>query len=80
MKLSRHPSRGAGRDLHIIKLQHCTAREAEEGGTLAMVGSFSLCFAHLGNDPPPDDDITPQHLAAPSSISPEKVPHKKQQP
>ena len=26
-----------------------------------MVGSFSLCFAHLGNDTPPDDDITPHH-------------------
>ena len=30
-------------------------------GTSAMVGSFSLCFAHLGNDTPPDDDITPHH-------------------
>ena len=28
-------------------------------GTSAMVGSFLLCFAHLGNDTPPDDDITP---------------------
>ena len=53
-------TRAGERGATCISLYYATALLGRRRrGTLAMVGSFSLCFAHLGNDPPPDDDITP---------------------
>ena len=53
MKLSRHPSRGAGRDLHIIT-QEAEAGDISDGGKFLTV----FCTPRY-NDTPPDDDITP---------------------
>ena len=53
MKLSRHPSRWAGRDLHIIT-QEAEAGDISDGGKFLTV----FCTPRY-NDTPPDDDITP---------------------